>query len=92
MKRANVSLLLIGILALALVLVLSGCEVAVEEGPGNGYIEVHIDRMDIDQSKFYFYRVRNTSDNTTFSSESRTGAAIYTNLGDFISPLLNVGT
>lgn len=70
-----------------------GCEeVLEEEGAGNGYIEVHIDTADIASEKHYFYRGRNTSDDTYFSSESRTGAAIITNLGNFQSPLLNVGT
>ncbi len=76
---------------LVLALVLAGCEESIEEGVGNGYIEIHIDTADINSEKYYYYRGRNTSDNTYFSSESRTGAAIITNLGDFISPLLNAG-
>jgi len=89
MKRAYVSLSILSMLVLALVL--AGCEESIEEGVGNGYIEIHIDTADINSEKYYYYRGRNTSDNTYFSSESRTGAAIITNLGDFISPLLNAG-
>ncbi len=90
MKRAYVSLLLFSLSAF--VFVLTGCEEIVDEGPGNGYIELHIDATDIDSEKHYYYRGLNTSDNTYFSSESRTGSAIITNLGNFQSPLLNTGT